>query len=946
MYAKSHIFSKFILLKTLLFFTFYAFSQQYNFVRYSLEKGLVNPHVNDIKQDKYGKLWLATHNGVSVFNGKNFVNYTIENGLLDNFSITLFVDSSIVYVGHKSGISVYFNNRWKKIRLKNKNIEIIKINRVGNKLWLATNNNGIFKYNFQNHKLEHYSYKNGLKSNVIKDIYVDSTEVFAASQKGVSWYDIKTNKFIDTLSNYTIHKLTKYKDKIWFLAKDSGVYKYNYGWLVNYNINNGLLTNNYNDIILTENDEVWLSSNIGVSKITSDVINFTKKNGLPTNNVTCLFADKQQNIFIGTVNQGLVKLSNDNVSIYNQIDDFSINKLNQIYELENGNMLFFFSKEGYLEISNNYNSIYNNNRPNDENSPLLKLLKNKSQRLYCFDSNDSIIYLSTDKGIEIWDKQQSKFLRNSTILKGVEKLCFTNDDYVVWAIKNEKLYKIDCWNNLILDSIVDYKFNTLEVMDDYLFAGTTKGILKIHQNKKETITVNEFYPSNNVMSLKQLGDDIWVGTQFGLYKLINYKNSNNKVVKYADLEYNENISCLKNALQIDSKNNLWLGIEQGVLKIDLSDIDQKKVVVPSFQPIKIKLYLNDINWKIFGFENNEMPPQNFTFNYNQNHLTFEYEAINLKNPEEVFYKFKLEGFDNEWSPETKSNFITYSNLPHGSYTFKVVTSSDQINWSKPLTYTFNIKTPYWLTWWFIVISLLLILTIGYFTFLIINKRKAEKRKTQEIIDYSRMLALEQKSLSSSMNRHFIFNALNSIQYYINSNDKLSANKYLTNFAKLIRKNLDSTANNEVTLSDELEKLKLYLELESMRFNNTFSYEINLSKEVNPAKINIIPMLLQPFVENSIWHGILPSKKEGKIVINIFIKENLLQIEIEDNGVGINESLKIKNKSGHVSKGMALTKSRVELRQKITGKPNKIIGPQQLEEQGKVLGTKVIIQLSI
>jgi len=190
--------------------------------------------------------------------------------------------------------------------------------------------------------------------------------------------------------------------------------------------------------------------------------------------------------------------------------------------------------------------------------------------------------------------------------------------------------------------------------------------------------------------------------------------------------------------------------------------------------------------------------------------------------------------------------------------------------------------------------------------------------------------------------------LNSIQYYINRQDKLSANKYLSNFAKLIRKNLDSSQENLTYLSNELERIDLYLSLEHMRFQDKFEYNIEISDKVNAESVKIPSMLLQPFLENSIWHGILPVDKKGHI--NVAIDRSLsgsIKITIDDDGIGVKESLKSKNGKDHIhdSKGVSLTNDRIVLYQKLTHENFKIKGPYEIkDDNANVKGTRVEIYL--
>ena len=200
-----------------------------------------------------------------------------------------------------------------------------------------------------------------------------------------------------------------------------------------------------------------------------------------------------------------------------------------------------------------------------------------------------------------------------------------------------------------------------------------------------------------------------------------------------------------------------------------------------------------------------------------------------------------------------------------------------------------------------------------------------------------------------MNRHFIFNSLNSIQYFINTSDKLSANKYLTNFAKLIRKNLDSSNENNtlVTLAQEIERIELYLSLESMRFKDRFDFTID-TLNIDLDAVMIPAMLIQPFVENSIIHGVLPNEnKKGKIVVKVTEEGEYLTILVEDNGIGIENSLAQKGQfeGDHKSQGMEITFKRIDLIRKVSNQSLELIGPTQInEENGSIKGTRVLLKI--
>jgi two-component sensor histidine kinase len=315
----------------------------------------------------------------------------------------------------------------------------------------------------------------------------------------------------------------------------------------------------------------------------------------------------------------------------------------------------------------------------------------------------------------------------------------------------------------------------------------------------------------------------------------------------------------------------------------------------------------------------------------------------------------LEGFDPTWLPITETRYVTYSNLPPGLYKFKVMAQNANGLWSdKPATFEFFIVAPFWKTWWFYTICACVAMMIIYFLWQFRLKQLKRKNQTMQLFYKSKLLSLEQQSLNASMNRHFIFNSLNSIQYYINKQDKLEANKYLTNFAKLIRKNLDSSISGDLhPLSEEIERIKLYLSLETMRFKDRFDFEINVAPDLNPDTILIPPMLFQPYIENSIWHGILPKEGyKGHIKINITSKTSdnqLVVIEILDDGIGISTSLKNKVDTGstHISRGIEITSGRLSLLKKMTNQNLEIIGPNDITDaSGKTTGTVVKLIISV
>jgi len=208
--------------------------------------------------------------------------------------------------------------------------------------------------------------------------------------------------------------------------------------------------------------------------------------------------------------------------------------------------------------------------------------------------------------------------------------------------------------------------------------------------------------------------------------------------------------------------------------------------------------------------------------------------------------------------------------------------------------------------------------------------------------------ITQANLRQQMNPHFIFNTLNSIQYYMYQNDKLSTNDYLTKFSSLMRKILENSQHTAISMNDELNAVQLYLELESIRFKNKFDYEITIDEEIDTLLYKIPTMLIQPYVENAICHGLMNLEKKGHITINIKLKPDHLLCMIVDNGIGREASMEINQTKeiSHRSLGTKITESRIDLINMLYGTHLKTIYTDLKDENGLAAGTMVEIQIPI
>lgn len=332
------------------------------------------------------------------------------------------------------------------------------------------------------------------------------------------------------------------------------------------------------------------------------------------------------------------------------------------------------------------------------------------------------------------------------------------------------------------------------------------------------------------------------------------------------------------------------------------------------------------------------------FSYTENDLRFHFSVLDFTAQGAIEYYYMLEGLDKDWIYAGKQYSVRYSKLPPGDYTMRVKAKRENGSFYKPEgSFRFTIRPVFWQTWWFRTISTLAIITL---VILLVRRRINYIRR--EAGFKHRMAEAEMAALRSQMNPHFIFNCLNAIDNLIQTNQKEKATVYLSRFAKLIRNVLDSSKNNVVSFQKDLESLQLYLQMEQFRCSNRFDYTINAGNELLQGDYKVPPLILQPFVENAIHHGLLNKETDDrKLEVTAAIKDDTICYTITDNGIGRKEAAKLKeiNKPEHRSYGIQITEERLRLYNQENGAADDLI-ITDLYKDGEVSGTKVEIRLAI
>ncbi|MBL7700909.1 MAG: histidine kinase [Ferruginibacter sp.] len=283
--------------------------------------------------------------------------------------------------------------------------------------------------------------------------------------------------------------------------------------------------------------------------------------------------------------------------------------------------------------------------------------------------------------------------------------------------------------------------------------------------------------------------------------------------------------------------------------------------------------------------------------YDTKNITINLQGISLKSDGNFVYQYRLLPADTGWiKVSANENIVRFSSLPPGSYTFQSqVMNEDGVLSKDAAEFKFSIQKPWWQQWWFRILAILILSLLAYFIFK--NRLKKNQQKFSEQLQQAKVQEeLRQSQLSSlkaQMNPHFMFNALNSIQEFILLNDKKQANMYMGKFADMMRLILDMSNKDKITLEEELKSLDLYLQLESLRFEEQFSYAINKDENINDSYIQLPAMIIQPYVENAIKHGLLHKAGDKRLSIHFgMMNEHTLCCTVTDNGIGRKRSNEI------------------------------------------------------
>jgi ligand-binding sensor domain-containing protein len=337
-------------------------------------------------------------------------------------------------------------------------------------------------------------------------------------------------------------------------------------------------------------------------------------------------------------------------------------------------------------------------------------------------------------------------------------------------------------------------------------------------------------------------------------------------------------------------NELFLGYTNAINILTISQLNSQittpKIAISSVE-VKGKMLHQDLTEEIV------LQPD-------ENLLTFNFTTLNFEPTSQNLYSYQLEGFEPNWVEMGNQHTVSFTNLPAKSYTLRVRSSNNSgIKSDKPLVIRLTVKPYFTSTWFFRTLIGLSIaaLIVGMMRWRV-NTLAERNQLDLEIAEW------RLKALQSQMNPHFLFNSLNSVQNYLLTNRGVEGAKYLSKFSKLVRRIMENSNHQYLHFEKIIDTLRMYVEIESFRFNHEFTYSFDIEDNDVLQDALLPPMLLQPYVENAIWHGLMPKEGEKRLKITARVHQNHIVCIIEDNGVGREFAPRTE---GHVSRGQEMTK---------------------------------------
>lgn len=907
--------------------------------QYNADEGLPSNEVYRIIQDSKGYLWIGCDAGIYRYDGISYKSY--KHSAQNSRSMSnLHIDKNgLLWCSNFSGQIFYIEKD--TLRLSKDLSEVANRFQVffsDNSGYYIFDKSGLSWYNKQ--AIKHKQWK----ASIVNDKYINaSTAIFSDRE---IWIETPMGlyygkRFSDSLKlilpadapgGYQTQRVFKYKNQYYLFRSEHPPSDKNYFYILNNQKAEMLYSFSSSQAIRyyyfyeDRQSNLWIGTSRGVWRINyvKDFL-FSDEKIFPLCNISSIYQDREGNYWFTTLQQGLFMMPYNTTFFYDDKGPIKINNDITALAVSPSNKLFVGHHNGdigIVDISNNQSYYpqslnkhqglsvkdieFDNQQIFISRGRLFLFDEEKEQVLYPFPYGnvrdlliirDTVYAMHADCVVRfpIQGIKHNYPLRPDTISKvGGRKLLYEAKTNLIYLALNNGLYGYK--NNHFFPILLHDKkiyAHTLVCNHEFVFAGTQADGLMVLKNGKivDQLLINEFIEDKTPKALACNNNYVWICTYSDLFR---YDILAKKLEKYSR---NIGVNPKDVTTMIYHKGNVYIGTKKHLHRINVSESPVNHSI-PEIYLSKVKLDDNEVNDSLL-----QLP-------YNFNYLRFEFISFSYRSQADFYYEYRLLGLDSSW---IRINYASpsaiFNSLPGGSYVFQVRSVNESGISSLPVQYAFSVAFPPWQTWWFYLIVTFTCISLIYWGFRIRLRLLEKKAENEKRLIHSQLAALK-----AQMNPHFMYNALNSIQALILQNDIKNSNLYLGKFSSLMRKVLDASGKEKISLKEETDILNLYLDLEKLRFGNEFIYTIQVHKDIDEYTMFLPSMILQPLVENALKHGLLHKRGIKKLSIAFELMEQKLICTITDNGIGRQKSNEINQRmrKGHASFATQATDKRLEL----------------------------------
>ncbi len=910
----------FTLFLTLTAFSFIAVSQNsdYHLFRsFSVSDGLPSNHIYTCVEDNKGFLWIATDAGIARFDGKRFQTFTTKEGLPDDDVLDVVKEKNgRIWVNCFKQSPAYFDEIKNRFINAKQDSSLAKVNGTGIIYVTALAEGGVMYWNengswlFVDGKVKQVFYQRpGFWAGLVVDRKgADDFIVYGTDRVNARLFHIKEGKLIDSLS---LNNWAKNPNEITTVIRDNEFYISKLG-SPDYFRFSGFKTNP----LRCKTDTIFIGEPIFWRGFTAAYFYLISKKGSITvfdrqtlkqqfvlggnYSANSLFNDSKENIWVSTVDKGLLLYKRRSINTYIVPDNFTNTHFLSIARKPNGALLAGNFYGQVVETDGKYFIVHA--LPSTNTGDWQRKIIIRQDKIFSFSEggtyidfstrvlsntgkwissktaegfNDSIIILGAHGGLGKINTGTGIYFPLPTLRKRTTAIAVAPGN-MIYHGSTDGLYKYDYGKSLDTSLAKNHPLLAERITalctsaDNYVWVATASNGLAVLQNDS---VVKQFSARDGIISnsIKCITagrpGEIWLGSNSGI-SVIRYQRSLADFT-YQNLTINDGLSSNIINEMLYSNDTVYCATGNGICAIPAN------ISLPSFD-IPVQLTGIVIN------NRDTVVSDHYTLKYNQNNIELHFSGIELGGH---FNYFQYRVDEGNWQ-NLDGNTLSLQ-LNSGKYVIAVRAVDVNGNaGTKPLLISFNINTPFWKTTWF---WLLLMFLLGGIVILILRKREMARRESamQAMLNQKKMTELELQALKSQINPHFIFNCLNSIKLLNHQQKHAEAEKYLDRFAALLRSALEQSSLKQISLKQEIDFIENYLALEKLRLPDKLSYRIDTDSSLNTAALLIPSMLLQPYIENAVKHGIAPLKnKPGLVQVRFYVKDDFLVAEVEDNGVGM------------------------------------------------------------